>query len=308
MTGRGDLGCTTGPEKALEEHSGRDRTGHHASSSTKNDNVAVEVPQLIDVDFNSILETPSLPGTEPQEATKDPLDSANIDLSGDFLEGLLSSELEAAIASFSGKSKLQQATDQCHDSMLNQHPEMECGMASGTTGVQSCQNLHYNSKGKKTGHQQSKRTRKATRQFQYRRRKKLKEKQIQEEIERAKAAIESLKIKNIKLRSKQDTLTSMLKHHEESVGVLQGKTHRQETELGVDEGDENNASLTKIDPVVYTLYTDVLSSFQNTQKDCIVPLSTMLEAFFNILETVPSNFIYQRLHSQIESVINEYDR
>ncbi|WPT12239.1 hypothetical protein PSENEW3n2_00003897 [Picochlorum sp. SENEW3] len=306
MTGREnvDLGRSTRSQFPLDVHSSRDHLSRGAASCTKNDNVEIGVPQLNGADIISFLEPDSLPGIGSQEGTKDPSQSPNVGLHGTFLEGLLPKEFEMTIASASTKPSLQEATDQCLDSMLEHAPEMACGLAPEITGGQKVQ---CNLKRKQAGNQQSKRSRKATRQFQYRLRKKQREKKLQEEIELAKEAIESLKTENMELKSKQDSLTATLKRREESFHVLKGRTQREYMDCKLDEGAENNIQtfLAKMDPNVYPLYADVLSSFQHAQKD--VPVSTMLDMFSNILETVPSNSMYQRFHRQLETLINKYD-
>ncbi|KAI8110804.1 hypothetical protein M9434_004378 [Picochlorum sp. BPE23] len=309
MTGREDvdLGRSTRFEHPLDENGGRYHVGRGGSSCTKNDNVEIGVPQLNVADISSFLEPVSLPGIGPHEATEHPSQSPNVGLPEDFLGGVLSPELDAAIASVSTNSKLREATDQSHDPKLSHCPEMACGMAAGSSLGRHRQRIHSKSRGRQKDHQQSKRSSKATRQLQYRLRKKQREKKLQEEIERAKEAIESLRAENMELKRKQDTLTSTLKRRKESFYVLKDQTGSKHMDCKLDEGAKNGIQtfLANIDPNVYTLYDDVLSSFQHAQKD--IPLSTMLDMFSNILETVPSNSMYQRFYGQLESLVNKYD-
>lgn len=157
-------GRRTWSEDPLEQQSCRDRTGHAARSSQKEPTMEIDVLQLNESDFNSFLETISLSGMESQEATKDPLHSVNIDQSGDFLEHLITPDIEA-IASMS--TKLQEATEQWQDSILDQPSEMESGREPGTSGGQNHQTTHAYSitSNRKQADHQTTRSRHAERQL-----------------------------------------------------------------------------------------------------------------------------------------------
>lgn len=173
-----------------------------------------------------------------------------------------------------------------------------------------------NSKGNKTSDEQGGTNRNATRQRRYRQRKKEKEEKMRQAIEEFKAAVESVRIRNMDLKNKQDAITSMLGYNKDALNVLEGVLEGEKEDRVVQQHAQvvDDAAIPDIqqflktrDVHIGTLYADVLSSFQAqiAQKDGEIPMMNM---FSNVLKALPPSAMYQLFRSQIGNLLDEYDQ